>query len=116
MIEVTEAHADKLIVKFFARLRGWQLDADVVARKAVHGSASRGTLEEHLGLLPDVRGIESLRLLVGKGYQAMGTELLLALVHHIGDAEGTRAWTLRIGKDMELSDRKLVEKREALLE
>ena len=71
----------------------------------MHCLASWRLFEENLSLCTDVLSIEFLRLLIAQLQQSLGTLLLLLLVNHIGNLQGSRARTLRIREDMKLGNR-----------
>ena len=114
-VEVAKTHAHQLIVVVRAGVLRRQLHTDVVACETMHGTTARGTLEEHLGLLTDVAGVESLGLLVAEFEQTLGAQLLLLLGHDIVNLQRRRPWTLAVGEDVKLRDVEVVEKRVGLL-
>ena len=91
MIELAQPDPQELVVVILAGVGRRELHTDVVLGKAMHGTATGGLLEEHLGFRPPVAGVKGLRLLVGKFKQAAAALLLRALIDHIGNAERRRA-------------------------
>ena len=75
----------------------------------MHRFASWRLLEEDLSLCTDVLGIEFLRLLIAQLQQSLGALLLLLLVNHIRNLQGSRARTLRIREDMKLGNRQTLQ-------
>ena len=75
----------------------------------MHCLASWRLLEENLSLSTDVLGIEFLRLLIAQLQQSLRALLLLLLVNHIRNLQGSRARTLRIRKDVKLGNRQTLQ-------
>ena len=75
----------------------------------MHCLASWRLLEENLSLCTDVLGIEFLRLLIAQLQQSLGALLLLLLVNHIRNLQGSRARTLRIREDVKLGNRQTLQ-------
>ena len=75
----------------------------------MHCLASWRLLEENLCLCTDVLGIEFLRLLIAQLQQSLGALLLLLLVNHIRNLQGSRARTLRIREDVKLGNRQTLQ-------
>ena len=82
----------------------------------MHGLAARCLLKEHVRLLPDMGGIEGVRLLVGEFQKPVRTALLLTVVHHVGNGKCRRTGTLGIREDMELGHRQGFEETVTVLE
>ena len=76
----------------------------------MHCLASWRLFEENLSLCTDVLSIEFLRLLIAQLQQSLGTLLLLLLVNHIRNLQGSRARTLRIREDVKLGNRQTLQK------
>ena len=94
MIEVTQKDRHQLVIIFFARFLRRKFHTNIVSRKPMHGPAAWCFLEEHLGGLADMAGIERLRFLVGELQQAMRAQLLILIGNDIGDAERCRSRSL----------------------
>ena len=60
--------------------------------------------------------IKRLRLLVRQVEQPLRAQFLVLVAHHVGDAQGRCAWTLRIGKHVQLRHVEVIEERVGLLE
>ena len=75
----------------------------------MHCLASWRLFEENLSLSTDVLGIEFLRLLIAQLQQSLGALLLLLLVNHIRNLQGSRARTLRIREDVKLGNRQTLQ-------
>ena len=75
----------------------------------MHCLASWRLFEENLSLSTDVLGIEFLRLLITQLQQSLGALLLLLLVNHIRNLQGSRARTLRIREDVKLGNRQTLQ-------
>ena len=75
----------------------------------MHCLASWRLFEENLSLCTDVLGIEFLRLLIAQLQQSLGALLLLLLVNHIRNLQGSRARTLRIREDVKLGNRQTLQ-------
>ena len=75
----------------------------------MHCLASWRLFEENLSLCTDVLGIEFLRLLIAQLQQSLGAFLLLLLVNHIRNLQGSRARTLRIREDVKLGNRQTLQ-------
>ena len=75
----------------------------------MHCLASWRLFEENLSLSTDVLGIEFLRLLIAQLQQSLGAFLLLLLVNHIRNLQGSRAWTLGIREDVKLGNRQTLQ-------
>lgn len=76
--------------------------ADIVLGESMHCLTSWRLFEENLSLSTDVLSIEFLRLLIAQLQQSLGAFLLLLLVNHIRNLQGSRARTLRIKEDVKL--------------
>ena len=76
----------------------------------MHCLASWRLFEENLSLCTDVLSIEFLRLLIAQLQQSLGALLLLLLVNHIRNLQGSRARTLRIREDVKLGNRQTLQK------
>ena len=96
VIETTQANLDKLVVVFFLGESWRKFYADIVPGESMHRFASWRLLEENLSLSTDVLSIEFLRFLITQLQQSLGAFLLLLLVNHIRNLQGSRARTLRI--------------------
>ena len=116
MIEIAKFHHHNFIVIFWLCIQGRQFHTNIVAGEAMHGSSARSLLEEHLGLLTDILGIEGLRLAVGEVEQTLTAHLFLLLRHHVWNLQGRRAGTLGIGKNMQLGDRQFIQETVGLFE
>ena len=81
----------------------------------MHCLASWRLLEENLSLSTDVLSIEFLRLLIAQLQQSLGALLLLLLVNHIRNLQGSRARTLRIREDVKLGNRQALQELIAFL-
>ena len=77
---------------------------DVVVGEAVHGSGARGVLEKDGTGLTDVGGIELVELLVAEGKEPLAALVLFLGTDGVGNLQGTGAWTLGVGEDVELAD------------
>ena len=110
MIETTQANLDKLVVVFFLGESRRKFYADIVLGESMHCLASWRLLEENLSLSTDVLSIEFLRLLIAQLQQSLGTLLLLLLVNHIRNLQGSRTRTLRIREDVKLGNRQTLQK------
>ena len=75
----------------------------------MHCLASWRLFEENLSLSTDVLGIEFLRLLITQLKETLGALLLLFLVNHIRNLQGSRARTLRIREDVKLGNRQTLQ-------
>ena len=75
----------------------------------MHCLASWRLLEENLSLCTDVLSIEFLRLLIAQLQQSLGAQLLLLLVNHIRNLQGSRARTFRIREDVKLGNRQTLQ-------
>ena len=75
----------------------------------MHCLASWRLFEENLSLSTDVLGIEFLRLLIAQLQQTLRALLLLLLVNHIRNLQGSRARTLRIREDVKLGNRQTLQ-------
>ena len=75
----------------------------------MHCLASWRLFEENLSLSTDVLSIEFLRLLIAQLQQSLGALLLLLLVNHIRNLQGSRARTLRIREDVKLGNRQTLQ-------
>ena len=76
----------------------------------MHCLASWRLFEENLSLCTDILGIEFLRLLIAQLQQSLRALLLLLLVNHIRNLQGSRARTLRIREDVKLGNRQTLQK------
>ena len=81
----------------------------------MHCLASWRLFEENLSLSTDVLGIEFLRLLIAQLQQSLGALLLLLLVNHIRNLQGSRTRTLRIREDVKLGNRQALQELIAFL-
>ena len=81
----------------------------------MHCLASWRLFEENLSLSTDVLGIEFLRLLITQLQQSLGALLLLLLVNHIRNLQGSRTRTLRIREDVKLGNRQALQELIAFL-
>ena len=75
----------------------------------MHCLASWRLFEENLSLCTDVLGIEFLRLLITQLKETLGALLLLLLINHIRNLQGSRARTLRIREDVKLGNRQTLQ-------
>ena len=75
----------------------------------MHCLASWRLFEENLSLCTDVLGIEFLRLLIAQLQQSLGALLLLLLVNHIRNLQGSCTRTLRIREDVKLGNRQTLQ-------
>jgi len=110
VIEITQANLDKLVVVFFLGESRRKFYTDIVLGETMHCLASWRLLEENLSLCTDVLGIEFLRLLITQLKETLGALLLLLLVNHIRNLQGSRARTLRIREDVKLGNRQTLQK------
>ena len=110
MIETTQANLDKLVVVFFLGESWRKFYADIVLGESMHCLTSWRLLEENLSLCTDVLSIEFLRLLITQLQQSLRTLLLLLLVNHIRNLQGSRTRTFRIREDVKLGNRQTLQK------
>ena len=64
VVEAAKADRHQLVVQLWPCLLRRQFHTDVIAGKPMHGPATCGFFEKHLGLLADMALIESVCLLV----------------------------------------------------
>ena len=76
----------------------------------MHGFSPRRLFEQHLCVVTYVSLVESMKLPVAHVEQKLAAALLLLLVNGIGYAQGRRARSLAVRKDMKLCDVEPVEK------
>ena len=107
MIKFSQLDVDELVVVFRERLAWGQFHPDVIPSEPVHRPTPLSLLEKHLGLLPDVAGIECLGLLVAERKQLVSAQFLLLFFDYVWNTEGGRPRALRVREHVQLSDRQL---------